>query len=73
MFFWPAYGPQFEAKQIQIVQKKATIIRNRNHPFREKVVNMEILPNEQQLNKNSSYISKLEPLSQKFQEILVYK
>ena len=72
VFFSPMV-PKFKAKQNQIVVKNATIIRNGIHPFREKVENRVILSNEQQLNKNSSYISKLEPFSQKFQEILFYK
>ena len=73
MFFWSAYGPQFEAKQSKIVQKNATISNNGNHLLGDELTDMVILPNKQQLNKNSSYISKLEPFSQKFQEILVYK
>ena len=68
--FW---CPQFEAKLIQIVQKNATITRNGNHSFCEKVINRVILSNEKQLNKNSSYISKMEPSSSEIQKVMGFK
>ena len=42
---------QFEAKQIQIVQKNATIFIDGNHLFRDEFTNQVILPNELQLTK----------------------
>ena len=72
MIFLSAYGSQFEAKQNRIVQKNATIHIDRNHLFGDEVANPVILQNFEQQLKNSSYISKLEPFSQKLQEILVY-
>ena len=63
----------FWTKNCKISPQNATIITNGNHSVREKVMNRVILFNEQQLFKNASYISKLEPFPQKFQKIQVKK
>ena len=46
---------------------------NRNHPLGDEVTNRVTLPNEQQLNKNYSYISKSELILEEIQKEMGFK
>ena len=64
----------YEAKQIQIVIKKCHKSTDGNHLFGGEFTNQVILSNfEQQLNKTSTYISKLELISSKIQRLMGFK